>query len=106
MTEEKEKKAEYDRFMEASKAAETQGEIGERLTNAVAAFETFPRKYPENYQALLVAQECLKSLQMEEEAKEIQKTMSQILMEHDTKKRVEAEAKGRHPLAPGKRKEM
>ncbi len=102
MTEEKEKKAEYDRFMEASKAAKTQGEISECLTNACAAFETFPQKYPENYQALSMAQECLKSLKMEEEAKEIQKTMSQILMEHDTKKRVEAEARGRHPLTPEK----
>ncbi len=102
MTEEKEKKAEYDRLMEASKAAKAQGEISECLTKASAAFEAFPQKYPENYQALSMARECLKSLQMEEEAKEIQKTMSQILMEHDTKKRVEAEARGRHPLAPEK----
>jgi hypothetical protein len=106
MTEGREDQAEYDRLMEAAGAAKAQGDLSECLAKSSAAFEALPGKYPENYRALLMAYECLKSLRMEEEAKEVKKTLSKIVMEYDTKKRAEAEARGRHPLTPDKRKEM
>ena len=106
MTEAREDQAEYDRLMEAAEAARAKRDLSECLAKASAAFEALPQKYPENYRALLMAHDCLKSLQMEEEAKEVKKTLSKIVMEYDTKKRAEAEARGRHPLTPEKRKDF
>ncbi|MBI2881056.1 MAG: hypothetical protein HYY21_05685 [Candidatus Tectomicrobia bacterium] len=88
--------------LEAAEAALDRGDARRALELARKAYEVCPDEYPTNYNALSVALECMKKLELKEETETIRRTMQKLLWEHETKPHAEGEARGKHPLKKDK----
>jgi hypothetical protein len=88
--------------LKEAEAALDRGEHEQALRRARDAYEASPDRYPDNYNALSVALDCMVKLDLKEEAEIVQGTMEKLLMEHDTRRHAEGEARKKHPLREDK----